>query len=242
MKLISRFRPTPSPAAVAAPTAPGTRGFVHSLLFDARDTERGALMSLRLAGDSVRCPYAEHPETWFRSTSCRLTSADLHDYALPHLQHLREGRGMEITGGEPLTQPEFTSELLTTFATSGIRTTLRTSGHAPADLDLSLLDAADEVILDLHACDERTSWALHHRRATPALTFARRATAHGTPLRISYALIPGVTDTEAPLTAATELFKELACPVDLHPSTRLAPAALAETRARFEQAGLKVAA
>ncbi|MDG4860153.1 radical SAM protein [Streptomyces sp. T-3] len=250
---------TPGTASAAARPPVGA-GFVHSVLIDARDDERGTLMSVRLAGDPVRCPYSAHPETWFRGGAQRLTAADLLMYALVHLPALQAGQGLELSGGEPLAQPEFTASVLSAFKQAGVRTRVRTSGHVASALSPSVLDAADEVVLDLHAADERTSWALHHRRAEPALTFARRAAAHGVPLRMSYLLVPGVTDSDAALRSAARLSADLSCPVEVHPyapvrrdvfqGLHLEPpraakapghAALAEVRDLFSRAGARVA-
>ncbi|WP_327352190.1 radical SAM protein [Streptomyces sp. NBC_01304] len=260
----SAFRrpgPEESPGtAAAAALPPAGAGFVHSVLLDARDDQRGTLMSVRLAGDPVRCPYGAHPETWFRGGAQRLTAADLLMYALVHLPALQAGQGLELSGGEPLAQPEFTASVLAAFKQAGVRTRVRTSGHAASALSPSVLDAADEVVLDLHAADERTSWALHHRRAEPALAFARRAAEHGVPLRMSYLLVPGVTDSPEAVASAAHLGAELDCPVELRPyapvrrdvfqqlhldppRTAKAPghAALGEARERFARAGARVA-
>ncbi|MGH4031767.1 radical SAM protein [Actinomycetota bacterium Odt1-20B] len=252
----------PAPETAAGGPPRGEAGFVHSILYDARDRERGLLMSVRTAGDPVRCPYGEHPETWHRGGAQRPTAVELLQRAVPRLPELRAGRGLELTGGEPLAQPAFTASALALFKAAGVRTVLRTSGQVPASLPLSALDAADEVLLDLHTPDERSSWALHHRKAGPALAFARRAAAHGVPLRLSYLLVPGVTDAPGAVDAAARLATELGCPVEVRPcrprrrdsyqelnltpppvpAKAPAPTALAAARARFAGAGLEVAA
>jgi pyruvate formate lyase activating enzyme len=108
------------------------------------------------------------------------------------------GGGVTISGGEPLRQARFTGVVLRRCHGLKLHTALDTSGFPGDSADDALLDATDLVLLDLQSWDPAT-----FRRVTgtgdvrPALRFARRLEARGTPMWIRFVLVPGLTDDAA---------------------------------------------
>jgi pyruvate formate lyase activating enzyme len=62
--------------------------------------------------------------------------------------------GVTLSGGEPLTQPQFTIELWESFGMKGIHRTLDTSGYADLDLFRSVLSLTDWVLFDIKAASK----------------------------------------------------------------------------------------
>jgi len=69
--------------------------------------------------------------------------------------------GVTLSGGEPLSQPEFLVSMMRQCRDSGIHISLDTCGHAPADAFDATLDLVDLYLYDLKFMDDEL-----HRRYT----------------------------------------------------------------------------
>lgn len=67
----------------------------------------------------------------------------------------RSGGGVTISGGEPLTQPEFVLRLLSDLRARGINTALDTSGYASAETLARVVDSVDLVLFDIKHLDDQ---------------------------------------------------------------------------------------
>ena len=111
------------------------------------------------------------------------------------------GGGVTLSGGEPMAQAEFVTELCKLVDGAGLHLALDTCGAAPWAAYEALLPYLDLVLYDLKIRDPG-----RHRAATGAdnaqiLDNARRLAAAGMPLWIRTPLIPGYTAGEDNLTA-----------------------------------------
>ena len=106
------------------------------------------------------------------------------------------GGGATFSGGEPLMQAEFLETLLASCRSRDIHTAVDTSGHAGADRFRRMADLADLVLFDLKIMDDRA-----HRIHTGIsngriLENLKWLAASGTPHRIRFPLVPGITEGE----------------------------------------------
>ncbi len=128
-----------------------------------------------------------------------------------------EDGGLTISGGEPLSQPEFTREMFAMCKQDGISTVLDTSGFGKWEDLEKILDYTDMVLLDVKLMDEEA-----HKKWTGVsnqiiLENGRRM-AERVPVRISLPLIPDVNDSEENLQQTAAFAK--ACGIhwiDLNP-------------------------
>jgi pyruvate formate lyase activating enzyme len=115
------------------------------------------------------------------------------------------GGGMTISGGEPLSQPDFTCELLSLAKARRIHTILDTSGQAkPEDLG-RCLDWADHVYYDVKVVDDEK-----HRRLVGAsnvvmLENLKRVCRSVKPLTIRIPLVKGLNDSPEDISALADL-------------------------------------
>jgi pyruvate formate lyase activating enzyme len=65
----------------------------------------------------------------------------------------QSGGGVTVSGGEPLSQPEFTLQLLTRLKESGIHTALDTTGYAQYDIIKRVLPCTDLFLYDFKHMD-----------------------------------------------------------------------------------------
>ncbi len=119
------------------------------------------------------------------------------------------GGGVTVSGGEALSQEEFTVELLRTVKADGIHTALDTTGFAPWKAVEHALPCTDLFLYDLKHMD-----SAEHERVTGVpneqiLENARRIAANGGKLQVRIPVIPGFNDSIENLNATASFCAEL---------------------------------
>ena len=119
------------------------------------------------------------------------------------------GGGITISGGEPLAQPEFLFELLTSCRQENISTVVDTSGFTKLENFKRLAGLVDLYLYDLKIMDDN----LHQRHTgvsnTKILNNLTWLVKNGEQLQIRVPLIPGITATKDNLTAIAGHIKSL---------------------------------
>jgi pyruvate formate lyase activating enzyme len=113
---------------------------------------------------------------------------------IPFYEH--SGGGVTISGGEPLSQPEFTLEVLKRLKERGIHTALDTTGYTQPRHIEAVLPYTDLFLYDLKHMDSD-----RHQSATGVpneliLENARRIAAAGGKMQIRIPVIPRFNDSE----------------------------------------------
>ncbi len=112
--------------------------------------------------------------------------------------------GLTLSGGEPLLQPEFASELLTAARKHSLHTCVETSGYVDHARFQQMLPFIDLLLFDWKMSDSDT-----HRRLTgvPNALIRTNLTAavRDLPVILRCPLVPGVNDTAEHLTGIVEL-------------------------------------
>lgn len=109
--------------------------------------------------------------------------------------YANSGGGVTVSGGEPLSQPEFVGGLLASCKTEGLHTALDTTGYAAWEIMEPLLKLVDLVLFDVKHLDQE-----QHRNATGVdnrviMENLKRASAR-VPTWIRVPLIAGFNDAE----------------------------------------------
>ena len=125
------------------------------------------------------------------------------------------GGGVTVSGGEALSQPIFTLELLRRLKEEGIHTALDTTGYAPWQIVEKTLPYTDLYLLDLkHMDNER------HKQTVGVPNDiihenARKIAAAGGKFQIRIPVIPMFNDSEENIRATAEFCRELGDAVTL---------------------------
>jgi pyruvate formate lyase activating enzyme len=119
--------------------------------------------------------------------------------------HVRSGGGLTVTGGEPLSQPEFSRALLAAARSRGLHACLDTSGEGGADELVALLAVTDLVLFDYKATGTEVHRRLTGSDGTRILANLDRVFASGVPVVLRAPLVPGVNDDPAHLDAIAAL-------------------------------------
>lgn len=78
----------------------------------------------------------------------------VHEAGQDEMFYINSGGGVTLSGGEPLSQPDFTLGLLKGCKEKGLSTALDTCGHAPWESLEQALEYADLILFDLKHLDQ----------------------------------------------------------------------------------------
>lgn len=134
------------------------------------------------------------------------------------------GGGVTFSGGEPLVQTPFLLAILEACRDREIHTVVDTSGYAPAGTFIGICSRIDLVLFDLKLMNDEM-----HRRYTGVsnrriLKNLEALSASGTPYRVRFPLIPGITDTDENIRSMAEFLRALGSVnrIDILPMHRIA--------------------
>lgn len=176
-----------------------TPGYIHSTESFGTVDGPGLRFVVFVAGCPLRCLYCHNPDTWERGRGTPRTVEDiLEEYE--GVKTLLRGGGITCTGGEPLTQIAFVTELFEAAKERGIHTCLDTSGATfrPDDAgSLSQFDrliaATDLVMLDIKHIDPDEHRKLTGQSNENILAFLSYLSDRGQDVWIRHVVVPGLT-------------------------------------------------
>lgn len=175
-------------------------GRVHSIESFGTVDGPGIRMVVFLSGCPMRCLYCHNPDTWDPKGGTPM-SADEILSQYENARHFYKHGGITVTGGEPLMQLSFVTELFRKARSRGIHTCLDTSGitfrpDSPALIqrfDL-LMEVTSLVMLDIKHIDPAEHEKLCGQPQAPVLAFAQYLDQKHIPVWIRHVVVPGITD------------------------------------------------
>lgn len=177
-------------------------GQVHSIETFGLVDGPGVRTVIFLQGCPMRCRYCHNPETWSRSGGETWTAQVLFDRVYRFRTYWRNNGGLTVSGGEPLLQMEFVTELFRLAKAKGVHTALDTSGVLFTKEEpfyskfLQLMEVTDLVLLDLKEMDVRKHYSLTGHSSEPVLAMAQELSRLGKDMWVRHVLVPGLTDDE----------------------------------------------
>ena len=129
----------------------------------------------------------------------------------------RSGGGVTFSGGEPLQQPTFTSEVFKRCKEKGIHTTLDTCGYAKPELVEEVLKYTDLVLLDIKHMDSEKH--IKYTKVNNEIILRNaRLMASRCEVRVSLPLIPTLDDSYENIKATAEFAKSIGVKyIDIEP-------------------------
>lgn len=116
--------------------------------------------------------------------------------------------GVTLSGGEPLHQPQFCTELLQMFSECGFHTALDTTGYAPEEILRETFPFTNLYLYDLKLMDEEAHMnytGVSNRVILDNLTMLYTS---GQQVIIRFPVIPGITDTDENITAMADFLAQ----------------------------------
>ena len=166
-------------------------------------------------GCRYRCQYCHNPETWEREGGYEATAEEIFRQAWRYRPYWKQKGGITVSGGEPLLQLEFVTELFRLAKAKGVNTVIDTAGE-PFTYDEpffsafeTLLPLSDLFLLDLKQIDDAKHRTLTGTSNESALALARFLSERGKRMWIRHVLVPGWTTGEEDLGRLSEFIAGL---------------------------------
>ena len=126
-------------------------GKIHSIETFGTVDGPGIRFVIFMQGCTLKCKYCHNRDTWNVKTGNSTSVSELTKEILKYKSYIdNSGGGVTVSGGEPLLQAEFITELFRELKSLGIHTALDTAGSLPlSDSIKELLKYTDLVLLDI---------------------------------------------------------------------------------------------
>ena len=171
-------------------------GHIHSIESFGTVDGPGIRFVIFMQGCTLKCKYCHNRDTWKVNSGKKITIDEL----VKEIQNYRtyienSGGAVTVSGGEPLLQAEFVTELFKNLKELGIHTALDTAGSIPLSPSIKeLLKYTDLVLLDIKHIDDEKSKNLTGFSNKNNLEFAKYLNNINIPIWIRQVLVPGYTD------------------------------------------------
>lgn len=186
-------------------------GHIHSIETCGTVDGPGVRFVIFMQGCPMRCQYCHNPDSWKLNTG---TPYSIEDLLIKYdgVKEFCKG-GITVTGGEPLLQIDFVTELFKQAKNKGIHTALDTCGvtFTPDNtekFDL-LLKFTDLVLLDIKHIDDEEHKKLTQHSNKNILEFAKYLSERQIPVWIRHVVVPNITYNEKYLKELGEFLKTL---------------------------------
>lgn len=174
-------------------------GKIHSIETFGTVDGPGVRYVVFFQGCPMRCKYCHNPDTW-EVNGGEVKSVDeiIADY-ITYRPYLNDG-GFTATGGEPMMQIDFLTELFTKVKENGGNTCLDTSGimYNPANQPMldkidKLMEVTDLVMLDIKHIEPEAHLELTKQKNDNILAFAQYLSDKNIDMWIRHVIVPGIT-------------------------------------------------
>lgn len=174
------------------------QGYINSFESFGTKDGPGIRFVVFLQGCPLRCLYCHNVDTWDLRGKNYIETPEEVLKELHKVKGFLTG-GITVSGGEPLLQASFVTELFKLCKAEGIHTALDTSGYIFDKHVKEVLDYTDLVLLDIKHIDKKMYKELTSVDLEPTLEFIKYLQKINKPTWLRYVLVPGYTDDEKDL-------------------------------------------
>lgn len=191
------------------------KGYVHSLESFGSVDGPGVRYVIFLTGCAMRCQFCHNPDTWNMQAGTLYTADELLKNAVRYRSYWGENGGITVSGGEPLLQMDFLTELFRKAKEQGIHTTLDTSGNPFTREEpffrkmQELMKYTDLVMLDIKHIDDEKHKLLTGWTNENILDMAKYLDEIQKPVWIRHVLVPERSDEDTALEKLHEFIEGL---------------------------------
>lgn len=177
-------------------------GYIHSTESFGSVDGPGVRFVIFTAGCPMRCQFCHNPDTWNMKTGTLTSTDDLIKKALRYRSYWGNEGGITVSGGEPLLQIDFLTELFKKAKENGIHTTLDTSGNPFTREEPffskfnELMQYTDLILFDIKHIDEKEHIRLTGHTNKNILDLATYLSDMKKPVWIRHVLVPKRSDKD----------------------------------------------
>lgn len=163
----------------------------------------------------MRCRYCHNPDTWEIGAGEQIEAQELINKALRYKSYWGKNGGITVSGGEPLLQMDFLTELLKSAKDEGINTAVDTAGNPFTREEPffskfnELMKYTDLLLLDLKEINNERHKSLTGFDNSNIIDMARYLSEIGKDVWIRHVLVPEVTDIDDDLNKLSDFIKNL---------------------------------
>lgn len=149
----------------------------------------------------MRCAYCHNPDTWHQAGAELWTAEAILERAERFRAYWGQEGGITVSGGEPMLQADFVTNLFEQAHRRGITTCMDTSAqpYRPGQRFDRLFRVTDTVLLDIKHIDDEAHRRLTGHTNQNILDCARRLCELDVPVWIRHVLVPRLTDDDEAL-------------------------------------------
>lgn len=171
------------------------KGKIHSVETCGTVDGPGIRYVIFTQGCPLRCQFCHNPDTWKIGDGKDITVEELMHDIRKYKSYMRFSKGgVTASGGDPLLQPEFVTELFKACHEDGIHTALDTSGFIDVDRVKDVIEYTDLVLLDIKNMDPEQYKKITGVPLAPTLKFAEYLKEINKPMWVRYVLVPSLSD------------------------------------------------
>ena len=186
-------------------------GRIHSFQSLGTVDGPGVRCVIFMQGCPLRCACCHNPDTWDFSGGDEIDTAQLVSRVLRFRQYFGKNGGVTVSGGEPLMQADFVTQLFKELKGNGINTALDTSGCILNSSVRKLLDYTDIVLLDHKFSDEKSYFTYTRSHLSDAEAFLSELDKRDIRTWLRRVIIPGINDDEESIIKLRETAKAFPC-------------------------------
>lgn len=191
-------------------------GKIHSVFSGGTVDGPGIRFVVFMQGCPLRCKYCHNPDTWMLNAGEERSVEDLVLEIVKYKNYYGTKGGVTVSGGEPLVQIDFVTELLKSVKSRGINTAVDTSGitfNLNDENSVKKHQVLDEFV-DLYLVDIKHIDDGEHKKLTGmsnqnTLNYVKWLSDRGKRIWIRHVLVPGITDNENSLQKLSDFIKTI---------------------------------
>lgn len=191
-------------------------GKIHSVFSGGTVDGPGIRFVVFTQGCPLRCKFCHNPDTWKIGAGDERSVDDLIKEIVRYKNYFGLNGGLTISGGEPLVQLDFITELSKAAVKNGVNVAVDTSGYLFDETSPEKIKKFDELnkYVDLYLLDIKHIDDDKHRMLTGVsnkhtLAFAKYLSESGKKMWIRHVLVPGITDDDDALIRLKEFVDTL---------------------------------
>ncbi|MGD1816577.1 MAG: pyruvate formate-lyase-activating protein [Pleomorphochaeta sp.] len=173
-------------------------GKIHSIETFGTVDGPGIRLVIFFQGCPLRCLYCHNPDTWNKAGGIDMSVDEILNEYERNKDFYKNG-GLTVTGGEPLYQLEFLTNLFSEAKKRGIHTCLDTSAgcfdYNNVEKYFTLLKNTDLVLLDIKHSDDRKHKELTTISMKKPIEFLNLLNKKHIQVIIRHVLVPTITDS-----------------------------------------------
>lgn len=191
------------------------KGYIHQLESFGCADGPGSRFIIFFSGCPLRCKFCHNPDTWNMTSGKLYDTDELIKEALSCRSYWGKKGGITVSGGEPLFQIDFLTELFVKAKEKGVNTCIDTSG-APFTREgewfekfKKLMEVTDILLMDIKHINEEEHIKLTGKTGKNIIDMFRYLDEINKPIWIRHVLTPGITDNDEYLTETRDFIRTL---------------------------------